>query len=131
MVRSFGHEFLVQGTGSLPEDVVNVDSMALELEDAIYQYATEKTNATMTTVDEEKTADQGDNLDDRNEPWTPLYWKMVYLLAAAISGRRDSSSLHPLLLQGKYATAMDVVKIPESNLRRAFENLPLLDHVRD
>jgi hypothetical protein len=121
-VRSFGHEFLIQAAGFFPEDVVNVDSMALELEDAIFQYASEKTKELDGDIETE---------DINSAPWVKLYWKMVHLLVAAICGKHDRSSLHPLILDGKYASPMDVVTIPESNLRRSFENLPLLGHVRD
>ena len=104
--RAFGHEFILQAAGSLPSLRINVDGFAWEVENAIYNYATDA--ATL----------------EPSFDWITVYWRRVHLLAAAICGKHDKSTLKDHLLDGKYLQPSEIVNLTESELCQAFLNKP-------
>jgi len=120
--RAFGYEFFTQAAGLFPSDIVNVESIALELEEANYCFAVKSTSLAEQADKEDETSSE--ETDQQNAVWRKPYWKRLHRVIGAICGKYDRGGLYPLILRGDYASAKEVVELPESSLMRAFDNEP-------
>lgn len=108
--RSFALEFLQQAAPFIPpNEVVNHDAIARELEASIYTWAGGK---------------EGESTKD----WLRKYWEKIDDLVAAISGNEGSGTIALMISQGKFRSATDVVMLSENDIACSFEGRPLEDY---
>ena len=96
--RAFAFEFLEGATSRFPEERVNQGFMARALEAAVYQWSREHYK--------------------KDE----VYWDKIHAITAAICGKTEPGTLVASIMAGEYATAKEVIMLPEDVLLRSFES---------
>jgi hypothetical protein len=99
--RAFALDFIREMATHFPAGKINVETFALSLEAAIFQWASKKDN------------------------WQDDYWDTVHCLVAAIAGKRDPGSLMSFVMEGHFTTPKELVLLPEKLLADSFEGRPL------
>lgn len=92
--RSFAMQFLTDAVSCLPKGKVDPASVALALEDALY------------------TKYESDH--DR-------YMERLHDICAGIAGKKQMGSLAQKIIDGNYATPLDIINIPQKLLFQSFE----------
>ena len=92
--RLLGLEFLLQMASHFPDDKVKVDSIAVLVEKAIFDWAGSKVGA--------------------------MYWERLHAIAAGICGDSEPGSLMQQVLNGEIKTAKELVLLPDKKLYASF-----------
>lgn len=95
--RLFALEFFEGAASRFPADKCNRDSIARALEAAVYQWCQEQYKKEDT------------------------YWNKVHAVVAGICGKTQPGTLVAAIMAGEYASARDVVALPDDVFRRSFE----------
>mmetsp|Transcript_19636 Transcript_19636/g.48279 ORF Transcript_19636/g.48279 Transcript_19636/m.48279 type:complete len:822 (-) Transcript_19636:25-2490(-) len=107
--RSFALEFLQQATPFIPpNDKVNSDVIARELEASIFEWAGGKEGVAVTDC-------------------FVKYWDKVDDMVAAISGDGGNGTIARMISQGRFQSASDVVRLSENDIACSYEGRPLED----
>lgn len=107
--RSFALEFLQQATPFIPpNDKVNSDVIARELEASIFEWAGGKEGVAVTDC-------------------FVKYWDKVDDMVAAISGNGGNGTIATMISQGRFQSASDVVRLSENDIACSYEGRPLED----
>ena len=118
--RSLALEFLTQMTQQFPEDLVNVDAMALALEDAIYQWAQNDSNQTAQVS-------VASGVEESDTSWEKTYWRKVHAIVAAFCGSKaEKGTFYAMMLQGKFDTPDKIVNVSYDKYVAAFEGKALM-----
>ena len=100
--RLFGLEFYKEMTRHFPSDRVNRESMAISLEAATHDWATNEAKGSTESTD--------------------MYWRKVRAIVAVVSGKYNPGSLKNKILKGDFTQASDLVKVPEEKLAEYLKN---------
>jgi hypothetical protein len=104
--RALGLEFLLQTASHFPSGKVDVDSIAMSLEAAIYEWAKKQSISTN---------------------WIEKYWSKVHAIVAAICGKRDTpGSLVAMVLDGCFEVPETLVTLSDDLLNDSFEGKPVV-----
>jgi hypothetical protein len=95
--RSMALDFVREMATHFPPGKISVETFALSLEAAIFQWASSKDN------------------------WQDDYWAKVHSLVAAIAGKRGPGSLMRFVMEGYFTTPTEVVLLPDHILADSFE----------
>ncbi|CAJ1961073.1 unnamed protein product [Cylindrotheca closterium] len=107
--RSFALEFLQQATPFIPpNDKVNSDVIARELETSIFEWAGGKDGVAVTDC-------------------FVKYWDKVDDMVAAISGDGGNGTIARMISQGRFQSASEVVRLSENDIVCSYEGRPLED----
>jgi len=115
--RFMGFQFLRDMALHFPKGRIDVDSTALSVEKAIYQYATAPDKKST------KVYKESENPEDRK--WEDVYWARVHAIVSAVCGRRDPGPLMQLILNGEFATADKLVALKDEDIRKSYEGLTI------
>jgi hypothetical protein len=94
-------DFLREMATHFPAGKITVETLALSLEAAIFQWAGSKDN------------------------WQDDYWDKVHSLVAAIAGKRGPGSLMRFVMEGHFTTPKEIVILPDHILADSFEGRQL------
>lgn len=95
--RALALEFFEGAASRFPEDKVNRDAIARSLETAVYLWSQE----------------QHEKVDS--------YWNKLHAIVAGICGKRKPGFIVTSIVAGEYASAKDVVALPEDVIYRSFQ----------
>jgi hypothetical protein len=95
--RSLAFDFLREMATHFPPGKISVETFALSLEAAIFQWASS------------------------NDNWQDDYWEKVHCLVAAIAGKRGPGSLMKFVLEGHFTAPKELVLLPDHILADSFE----------
>lgn len=105
--RLLALEFLLEMAGHFPEGTVNVESVALSVERAVFDWA------------------QKQPAPGSGDAWTRKYWAKIHALVAAICGKQKEGTVQRLILQGRFDLPEKLVLLSDDMLAASFEGRPV------
>ena len=117
--RSFAHEFFQDAVSFTPSSKSNINSKhaSLALESAVNEYTSHHMNDAKNNTKNDASSDPSE------KNFRVLYWEKVHDVVASIVGKYDDKpgSIVPLMLDGHFPTAYDIVKLSRKQLHQSFE----------
>jgi hypothetical protein len=107
--RLFGLEFYKEVVDNFPSEKVNRESVAVELENATFQWARE------TSEQDTTEADLAQKIED-------LYWRKIRAIVTVVSGKHSSGSLLQDIVKGKFAEPRDLINLSDQDLLQQYFN---------
>lgn len=114
--RRLAVQFFRDMAGQFPSGKVDVESIAISLEAALFAWATQEKRCFAT----------GAGVAAQKADWIDAYWDRVHAVVAGVCGKKDPGTLMHLILQGNYSTPMSVIDQKEEIYQKSFEGSPVL-----